>query len=129
MSKIIRDCIAFALLCSVNGLENLHHLLNQSDEKLKPIATWSLTFSRTLSSFACIYFEFSLAPCDIYLYSDWLLRLLWFWFYDTLSKALSMRHMVSLGSMKDVQEVLEVQPRATSHFLWSAHQSSQVHRS
>ena len=45
MSKVIWDCIGFALLCSVIGLENALHPLNQSDAKLKPIATWSLTFS------------------------------------------------------------------------------------
>ena len=38
MSKVIRDCIGFALLRSVIGLENSRHLLNQSDAKLKPIA-------------------------------------------------------------------------------------------
>ena len=44
--KVIRDCIGFALLCSVSGLENSRHLLSQSDTKLKPIATWLLAFSR-----------------------------------------------------------------------------------
>ena len=38
--KVIRDCIGFALMCSVIGLENSRHLLSQSDTKLKPIATW-----------------------------------------------------------------------------------------
>ena len=41
-----RDCIGFALLRSVIGLENSSHVLNQSDAKIKPIATWSLAFSR-----------------------------------------------------------------------------------
>ena len=45
MSKVIRDCIGFALLRSVIGLENSRHPLNQSDAKVKPIATWSLSFS------------------------------------------------------------------------------------
>ena len=45
MSKIIRDCIGFALLCSVIGLEISHHFFNQSDEKLKPITTCLLAFS------------------------------------------------------------------------------------
>ena len=42
-----------------------------------------------LRQFTCIYFEFSLAPCDIYLCSDWPLWLLvlWFLFYDTQSKS------------------------------------------
>ena len=34
--------IGFALLRSVIGLENSRHPLNQSDAKVKPIATWSL---------------------------------------------------------------------------------------
>ena len=46
MSKVIRDCIGLALLCSVIGLENSRHPLNQSDAKVKPIATWPLAFSR-----------------------------------------------------------------------------------
>ena len=35
VSKVIRDCIGFALLRSVSGLENSRHLLSQSDTKLK----------------------------------------------------------------------------------------------
>ena len=46
VSKVIQDCIGFALLRSVIGLENSRHFLNQSGAKLKPIATWSLAFSR-----------------------------------------------------------------------------------
>ena len=46
MSKVQGDCVGFALLRSVIGLKNARHLLNQSDAKLKPIATWSLAFSR-----------------------------------------------------------------------------------
>ena len=46
VSKIIRDCISFALLCFVIGLENSRHPLSQSDAKLKPIAIWSRAFSR-----------------------------------------------------------------------------------
>lgn len=33
----------------------------------------------------CFYLEFSLAPCDILLYSYWLMELLWFWLYDIQS--------------------------------------------
>ena len=40
VSKVIRDCIAVVI-----GLENLRHPLSQSDATLKPILTWSLTFS------------------------------------------------------------------------------------
>ena len=46
VSKVIRDCFGFASLSSVIGLESSRHPLNQSDSKLKPIATWSLAFSR-----------------------------------------------------------------------------------
>ena len=61
VSKVIRDCIGFALLRSVIGLENSRHPLNQSDAKLKPIATWSLAFSRAwdrLGVFTLIYHWF-----------------------------------------------------------------------
>ena len=84
----MRDCICFALLRSVIGLENLRHFLNQSDPNLKPIVTWSLAFFPRFTPFTCIYFEFSLAPCDIDLCSDWPLWLLRFWFYALLLKAL-----------------------------------------
>ena len=46
VSKVIRDCIGFALLRSVIGQENSRHPLSQSDAKVKPIATWLLAFSR-----------------------------------------------------------------------------------
>ena len=31
-----------------------------------------------LKKFACFYFDFSLVPCDIFLPSDWVLKLLWY---------------------------------------------------
>ena len=46
MSKVIRNYFGFALLRSLIGLKNSRHLLNQSDAKPKPIATWSHAFSR-----------------------------------------------------------------------------------
>ena len=46
MSKVMRDYIVFALLCSVTGPENLRQSLNQSDVKLRPIMTISPAFSR-----------------------------------------------------------------------------------
>ena len=45
MRKVIWDCISFALLRSVIGLKYSCHPLNQSDAKLKPIASLSLAFS------------------------------------------------------------------------------------
>ena len=76
VSKVIRDYIGFALLRSVIGLENSRHPLNQSDAKLKPIATWSLVFSRawdrlrvfTLSShwFVVIFIFVLIGCCDYF---------------------------------------------------------------
>ena len=48
VSKVIRVCFGFALLWSVIGLKISRHFLNQSEVKLKPIATSSRTFSRAL---------------------------------------------------------------------------------
>ena len=50
MSKVIRDCIGFALLHSVIGPENSCHSLNQSDAKLKPFTTCPSAFFRALAS-------------------------------------------------------------------------------
>ena len=62
MSKVIWDCTDFAFLHSVIGLENLRHLLNQSDAK----QLGNLCFPMLEAG----YFEFSLAPCDNYLCFD-----------------------------------------------------------
>ena len=86
--KVIRDLIDFALLCSVTGPEYSRHHLNQSDAKLKPNATCPLAFSRALDRI--LVFAVSchqLASCDIFPRSDWLLWLLWFWFYDSQLKS------------------------------------------
>ena len=48
--KDIQDHFGFTQPCSVIGPENSRHPLNQSDAKLKTIATWSPAFSRALSS-------------------------------------------------------------------------------
>ena len=48
VSKVIPDCIGFALLRSVIGPENSRHSLNQSDAKQRTITTWSPVFSRAL---------------------------------------------------------------------------------
>ena len=50
MSKVFRDRFSFALLRSVIGKEESSHFLNQSDSEAKPVATWSLIFSRALGS-------------------------------------------------------------------------------
>ena len=50
----------------VTGFRNSRHILNQFDEKLKPIATWFHAFlSPCLIPVVFIYFKFSLAPGDI----------------------------------------------------------------
>ena len=61
MSKVIRDCIGFALLCVVIGLENSCHPLSQSDARLKKnrdLVTRVFPRSRPVTR---VYFEFSLA--------------------------------------------------------------------
>ena len=72
VSKVIRDCIGCPFLCSVIGLGNSRHTLNQSDAKLKPIPIWSPAFScalgwlvvRTLSSHWVLdLFSFLLIGC------------------------------------------------------------------
>ena len=45
VSRIIRNCFGFALLRYMIGLKRSCYLLNQSDTKQKPIATWSHAFS------------------------------------------------------------------------------------
>lgn len=54
----------FGLTCSMIDAENSRHFLNQSDLKLKLIATWSVAFSRALRSLNVSL----LARCDIYIY-------------------------------------------------------------
>ena len=56
MSNIIPGCFGFALFLFVIGPENSRHFLNQSDAKLKPIATWLLASSRALVT--CIFPRF-----------------------------------------------------------------------
>ena len=95
--KVIRDCIGFALLRSVIGLENLRHSLDQSDAKLKPIATWSLAFSRawdrlrvfTLSShwFVVIFIFVLIGRCDYFGFG-----------FSTLNRKLLYYHPTAMSS-------------------------------
>ena len=68
IQKVIWISSSFVKLCSVIGLENLSHHLNQSDAKLKPITTKLVTrvFPR-FRQFGRFYFTF--------------------WIYDTQSKS------------------------------------------
>lgn len=63
MSKVLRDCIGFALLRFGIGPENAPHSLDQSDTKLNPIKTLLPAFSRALGGL--LVFTLS---------SHWLLR-------------------------------------------------------
>ena len=62
MSKLIRDRFGFASLSSLIGLKVSRHLLNQSDAKRKPTASWPLAFSRASRSLLVLTLS-----------SDWLL--------------------------------------------------------
>lgn len=56
--------------------------------KLKPPATWSLAFSCASSSLFTLFWHRILIGSWWYFPRyDWLLWLLWFWFYDTRSKS------------------------------------------
>ena len=65
----------------VIGPEKLGHFLKKIRFKIKPIEIGSLVFSQ-LQAIYLLCLEFSFAPCDIFLGSDWLLWYLWFWFCD-----------------------------------------------
>ena len=88
MSRVIRECIGFALLLSCDWLKK------KLAPRFQPIRCKTNTnhdlvarvFPR-FRRFGCCYFEFSLALSVIFLSSDWPLWLLWFWFYDAQSKS------------------------------------------
>ena len=65
MSKVIRDCTGFALLCSVIGLENLSHTLNhQMHNKFLLLIQFGFTLS---SHWLLKVFTFPLiGGCDYY---------------------------------------------------------------
>ena len=81
MSKIIWDCVGFALLRSMIGSENSRYSLDRSDVKLKPMTTESRAFSRALRSLLVSFFgsywfsRYSLFP-------DGPFRKLWLLFYE-----------------------------------------------
>ena len=66
VSKVIRDCIDFALLRSVIGPENSRHSRNQSDAKTKTDLV-TFVFPR-FRQFCRLYFEFPLARKGIFLF-------------------------------------------------------------
>ena len=71
VSKVIRDCIGFALLHSVIDLEISLFFPNQSDAKLKSNRHLVTRVFPRIKPVTCVYCEFSLVPSDIYLSSDW----------------------------------------------------------
>ena len=66
VSKVIWDCIGFALLRSVIDLENSNQMQNENQSRLGHSRFPALEAD----------FEFSLAACDIFLCSAWLLQLI-----------------------------------------------------
>lgn len=64
--KMILDCFRLALLRPVIVGKNSRCHLNRSNAKIRLIQTCSLAFSRVNP------------------YSEWQLRLIWFWFFDTI---------------------------------------------
>ena len=79
VSKVIRDCIGFALLRSVIGLENLRYSLNQSDSNYNQYKLGTRVSPR-FKQFGCFNSE-----------SSWLLKaflgLFRFGFNDSQSKS------------------------------------------
>ena len=69
-SKVIRNFICFASLCSVIGRPNSRHLLNQSQLKMKQITTWSPAFSRASERLLFLR-GVVIGYLDIFLCPDW----------------------------------------------------------
>ena len=80
--------------------------------------------------FKCIYFEFSLATSDIYLYSDWLLWLLWFWLQHSTEKHSIFLQPLNIQRGGGEWEVREIKFKSASIFWelpsWVAGQKHQV---
>ena len=93
MSKVI--CTSFASLHSVIGPENSRHPLNQSDAKLRPIGTWSLTFSRAWGRLHVFILssDWFLAIFTLVLI-DSLWYLLWFWLAVVTTLVLVLRQLI-----------------------------------
>ena len=112
VSKVIRDCIGFALTCSVIGLENSHHLLNQSDANLNQSRLGHSRFPALEATYKYLLWVLLLA-CDVNLCWDWLLWLLWFWFYDTQSKSTLCYNLGITAKIAVI--VMTVEPHVSGH--------------
>ena len=85
VSKVIRDWFCFTLLCEWSRkLAPPSKPIRYKTKTNRDLVT--RVFPR-LRPVTCVYFDFSLAPSDIFVCSNWPLWLLWFWFYDTQSKS------------------------------------------
>ena len=83
VSNLLSDCFGSASLRHVIGSWNSRHPFNQSDSKLKPIATWSPTFPAHWTVCLFFFFASALAFYINLLCLHWLFEILWFWFYST----------------------------------------------
>ena len=99
MSNIIPGCFGFALFLFVIGSENSCHFLNQSDAKLKPIATWLLASSRALVTCVFPRFDYMRFPA-LWLACLWVLRGSFpcFWFAIGITMVLVWRHSIEKSS-------------------------------
>ena len=102
VSKVIRNCFGFALIPPVRiDLQNLHHFLNQSDAKLKPItplvASIFCTFCR---KFGSSHFEFLLA----------LEYFFFFWLVIRITLVLALWHSIEKHSNQDTLSHFNVLP-------------------
>lgn len=99
VSKIIRECIGFALICSMIGLENsatpslaircITYTYHDSVTRAFP------RFPALLAGCLLLLWV-SLALQGVFISSDWLFLLLsCFWFYDTQSKSALLRVSIS----------------------------------
>lgn len=88
--NLILDCIGFALLCYLIGLENSCQSINQSEVKTKPMVPRSQAFFRAWAH--VLVWTLSSQWLNIFLGSDWPLWLPWFGFYIIQSKS-ALRHL------------------------------------
>ena len=101
VSKVIQNCFGFALIPSVRiDLQNLHHFLNQSDAKLKPITPLVASIFCTLGSL--VVFTLS---------SYWLLNIFsFFWLVIRITLVLALWHSIEKHSNQDTLSHFNVLP-------------------
>ena len=94
--------IFFALFLFVISSENSRHFLNQSDAKLKPIATWLPAFSRALVTcvfprFDCVHFPALWLAC-LWVLSGSFRCFPWFWLAIVITLVLVWRYSIEKSS-------------------------------